>query len=802
MEDGIIGKDGKMEQKIAHKDEFGRIQTVKEHSFNVARLCENMGKELKIGTLCYIAGLLHDTGKYGKFQDYISMEDKKQQKALKGTINHSSAGARFLMEEYGEGKGGLQEITVQVIAGAIFSHHGLYDFVNLKNEEIFYERCFPKSEIEYDLVKQYIEEELLSEINLEQLIQEAGKELLQFMNKIKSLSIKEKNSGIYIYLAYLERLVLSILVDSDRADTYDVMDGTQKRKWWTVEEKEKIWEENKICLEQYLSQARFQKQDVISQLRREISRECLEFSSYGTGIYQLPVPTGAGKTIASLRFAFSHAKKYRKERIFYIAPYRSILEQTAEEIRRILKEESQLLEFHSNVIPDDILEYQFLNENWENPIIATTLVRLSETVFSHKMQAVRRFHQLTNSILIIDEVQNVPVKMVHLFNTMMNFLCYVCNTTIILCTATQPMLEKVKYPIHLSEPKIMIRDLEQRYLAFQRVHIYKGGDRLGVTSEQAGEFLHEKMREFQSILMIVNTKKTAETIYNFVKDRESDCILEEPVLIYYLTGNMCPQHRIDVLEQIRENLGERRLICIATQLIEAGIDISFECVIRSMAGLDNLIQAGGRCNRHGEREYGSVFLIDIMDESLKNLDDIEKGKEILKHCLNEKEDGDCMDELLSIQSVAWYYEHYFFKRKEEMNYNIQVDGVKRSIFSLLRGEHADEKTRGKLFCTAAFKTAGENFTLIGSQTIGVLVPYKKGKEYISILNGEDVEKKKEILPLVQRYTVNLYENKYKELMKEGAIYQIEFGNVLILDDAYYDEIIGVTGIAKMDFLFV
>ena len=791
-----------MDQKIAHINKDGKAQTVKDHSFNVARFCEKMGKELKIGTLCYIAGLLHDNGKYGRFQNYISMEDKKQQRALKGTINHSSAGAQFLLKEYGQGKGGIREITAQVIAGAIFSHHGLYDFINLKEENIFRERCFPKTDIEYEIVKEYIEAEIVSEVNFEKLLEEAGRELFQFINKIKSLSIKEKNSGIYIYLAYLERLVLSILVDSDRADTYDVMDGTQKRKWWTVEEKEKIWEENKICLEQYLSQARFQKQDVISQLRREISKECLEFSSYGTGIYQLPVPTGAGKTIASLRFAFSHAKKYRKERIFYIAPYRSILEQTAEEIRRILKEESQLLEFHSNVIPDDVLEYQFLNENWENPMIATTLVRLSETLFSNKMQAVRRFHQLTNSILIIDEVQNIPVKMVHLFNTMMNFLCYVCNTTIILCTATQPMLEKVEHPIHLSEPKIMIQNLEERYLAFQRVHIYKGGDTLGVTSEQAGQFLYEKIREFQSILMIVNTKKTAETIYNFVKDRESDCILEEPVLIYYLTGNMCPQHRIDVLEQIRENLGERRLICIATQLIEAGIDISFECVIRSMAGLDNLIQAGGRCNRHGEREYGSVFLIDIIDEKLKSLDDIQIGKEILRKQLVSKNDGDCLDEFLSVGAVEWYYKNYFFKRKEEMNYNITVEGVKQSIFSLLRGKHASQKDKRKLFCTAAFKTAGENFELIGSQTIGVLVPYKKGKEYISILNGEDVEKKKEILPLVQRYTVNLYENKYKELMKEGAIYQIEFGNVLILDDAHYDEIIGVTGIAKMDFLFV
>ena len=719
-----------MEQKIAHITEDGKIQTVKEHSFKVANLCKNMGERLGIGTICYITGLLHDTGKYrSQYTNYLLCKDKKQQKALRGSINHSSAGAQFLLSEYG-GRGTTQEKLLQVIAGAIIAHHGVKDFVDLEENNLFIKSCFPKKDIEYDIVKQYIIDEIFSEINFEQLLEEAKKELQQFEDKIIALAAKEQSRALYF--AYLERLVLSILIDSDHSDTYDVMDGTYEREWRSLEDNIKIWERNILSLEQYLSQDKFKKEDTISKLRREISKECLDFSSNGTGIYRVPAPTGSGKTLASLRFAFSNAKKYKKERIFYIAPYRSILEQTAEEINRILQDEKQLLEFHSNVIPDNVEEYRFLVQNWQNPMIASTLVRLVDVLFSQRLQEVRRFHQLANAIIIIDEVQNIPVKMVHLFNTMMNFLCYVCNTTIILCTATQPNLEQVNLPIHLSEPSIMIDHLEERYLAFQRVHIYMGGNIWGISTKEAGEFLCEKMEEFKSILMIVNTKQTAETIYRLLKEKD---YLDDEVCLYYLTGNMCPQHRIDVLNEIKQNLGKKRVVCIATGLIEAGIDISFECVIRSMAGLDNLIQAAGRCNRHGELEYGSVFLIHIKDEQLKNLEDIKEGKKILQKQLIEKKDGDCLDELLSVEAVQQYYEHYFFHRKNEMNYNVEVDGLKTSIVSLLSGKHAPNIEERELWIRAAFKTAGENLELIDSKTIGVLVPYKKGKEYIAILNG-------------------------------------------------------------------
>ena len=772
-----------MEERIAHKDEAGRVQTVKEHSFHVANFCREMGKRFGIGNLCYIVGLLHDMGKFGnKYQEYIWMENKEQQRALRGTINHSAAGAQFLVREYGEDKARepIRILAVQAIAGAIVQHHGLKDLVNLEQEDGLKKSCFPKVDIEYDVVKQYIEEEILTDAALDELLKKADEELSSFIKKIGDLVRKDRESPLLkenkeysfrIYTTYLEKLILSILVDADYTDTYEFMDGTYKRKWLTQEELRKIWQEDIECLEQYLLQEKFQKQDVISKLRREISKECLEFSSRGTGIYKLPCPTGAGKTIASLRFAFSHAKKYQKERIFYIAPYRSILEQTAEEIRKILKEE-------------------------------TTFERLGETLFSHKMQAVRRFHHLANAVLIIDEVQNIPVKMIHLFNTIMNFLCYGCNTTIILCTATQPLLEEVQCKIHLSEPCNMIKNLEERYLAFQRVHIYKGNGILSFTSEQAGEFLYEKIKDYQSILMIVNTKKTAETIYRFVKERLRDSASEETLIIYYLTGNMCPQHRIDVLDEIRETLGEKKLICIATNLIEAGIDISFECVIRSMAGLDHVIQAGGRCNRHGEKQYGDVFLIDINDENLGRLEDIKNGKQVLKYRVDNKKEGECLDELLSVKAVDWYYEHYFFKRQGEMNDKIEVDGRKTSIVSLLGGGHISNGIDKKLFCVAAFKTAGEKFELIDSKSIGIVVPYKKGRDYIAILNGKNRDKKMEILPLLQRYTVNVYENQYRDLEAKGAIYTIEFGNMMILDEAYYDEVIGVTEDAKLDFLFL
>lgn len=212
-------------------------------------------------------------------------------------------------------------------------------------------------------------------------------------------------------------------------------------------------------------------------------------------------------------------------------------------------------------------------------------------------------HRLIHSVVIIDEVQSMPLKCVHTFNYMMNFLNAVCNTNIILCTATQPTLGEAKCPVCYSEPKYMIENAEDWFCRFERVRIHAPCNIPKYTFESLGMEIEERTKEFRSILIVLNTKSAVRTLYDMLKAKNINA--------EYLTTNLCAEHRSDKIESIKKVLGKKQdtIVVVSTNLIEAGVDISFECVYRSMAGLDSLAQTAGRCNRNGEMEYGVIHLI-------------------------------------------------------------------------------------------------------------------------------------------------------------------------------------------------
>ncbi|MGN0584264.1 MAG: CRISPR-associated helicase Cas3', partial [Ruminococcus sp.] len=519
-------------------------------------------------------------------------------------------------------------------------------------------------------------------------------------------------------------------------------------------------------------------------------------------------PTGGGKTLSSLRFAVNSCINHGMDKIIYTAPYMSILEQNSEEIRLVTGEE-YFIEHHSNALMDEnnaeeLAEYELRTEKWDLPVVATTLVQFLNALFSGKMQAVRRMHRLVNSVIIIDEVQSVPVKCVNIFNLAMNFLSAVCRCTIVLCSATQPVFENTEYPLILDDNQSVTGDYKEDFEIFKRTEIIPKIEGYGMTYEETAEFCRREYEKAGNLLLIVNTKNSARRIYEIMKEISFS---DSPKIIH-LSTNMCPEHRCAMIKEMRESMGNP-LICITTQLIEAGVDISFKCVVRSLAGLDNAAQAAGRCNRHGENpEPCPVYMINIKDENLDKLKEIKNAKKISRNIIDSYKGCDCS----SPGILAKYYELLFREVKNELNYNIKNSENADLINLLSLNSHRNNKSlksedysKSNMYLAQAFKTAGDSFDVIDAETIGILVPYNnEAIEMINALESDiDSEKARKILRKAQKYTVSVYQGMFELLKQKEAVYQTKSKTnpVYVLRAANYDKELGIkTESSSMEFL--
>lgn len=522
---------------LAHISE-DREQTVYEHCENVSRYAELEARRVGLGSTLRIAGLLHDVGKLtDEFNDYIHKAVENPDSVRRGSINHSSAGAKFIMD-YGF-KHNIK-YSPEMIAYSIFSHHGLNDCVDENGEDKFTSRL-NVDENSYKNVLNNIDP-LISTVDLKSLLDESEKEFNEFVQKINTVSVKMKpndNDNNYFLLGCLERLILSYLVDADRRDTAEFMQGKVNDRNSQTEITE-LWIDYQKKLNQKLDS--FKSVTKIDELRKQMSDYCFDFTKNGNGIYRLSIPTGGGKTLSSMRYALELAKKENKEHIIYVAPFLSILEQNANEIRTILDDDENILEHHSNVCIDEndveqLNRHELLADDWSAPIIMTTTVQFLNTLFDGSMQSVRRLHQLTNAVIIIDEAQSIPIKCLNLFTTFMNFLSYCGNSTVIMCTATQPLFEKIKRPLLYNDKcKDMIPNIEFFSNEFKRVHIERPGKR-EYDYESLAQFILDKMD--QNILVVLNTKGAVRGVYNAIKELVSD-----DVDVIQLTTYMCAQHRL------------------------------------------------------------------------------------------------------------------------------------------------------------------------------------------------------------------------------------------------------------------
>jgi len=778
-----------------------REQTLLEHGSTVSALCKTYGGAIGCPHLGELCGLIHDAGKAKQeFQAYLLSGDRR----LRGKINHTSAGARYIVERYGKSTDVYQACTAQVVALAVCSHHsGLIDCIDTNGHDRFRSRLYPDKDIGYDESITNFESECIEAETLDALFQKAVEETRQILEPI--LRREDLKLEKPFYFALLARYLLSCVIDADRYDAYCFDAGLQTRD--PDYELEITWQELADNLERYLS-TEMRKDREIDRLRAEVSDTCRQAAVHPGGIYRLCVPTGGGKTLASLRYALRHADLHKKRRIIYAIPFTTIIDQNADVIRKSLKKDQVILEHHSNLIPDpkedNLAEpdegdrRSLLTERWDVPIILTTTVQLLNTLFLGKTQSVRRMHNLADSIIIFDEVQTIPIKCLDMFNAALNFLAEVCGATIILCTATQPG-SNVGVPVRCSPPENLVPDYEEMFGKFRRTTVRDAWIPGGYSASALAEFVLEKQRTNTGVLVVMNTKKAAKNLYAALKRRYPSCSL------HYLSTALCPAHRREKLAQLNEELEDRKpVICVSTQLIEAGIDISFNCVIRSLAGLDSIAQAAGRCNRHGEDARRDVFIVNSSEENLSRLPEIRRGQlqteRVLREYAEDPAQFDC--DLLSPKALARYYLYYYEVQKKKMQYPVSKRNsgfaTDVTLFDLLSRNWAGmkayigrfEQRPGYPFCQA-FASSGSQFAVIDQDTISVLVPYGRGKEIIQELaTTSHLPATVKLLKEAQQYSVNLYKNEVQSL--DNGIYSIGDTGVLALTDMYYSPEYGIT----------
>lgn len=757
-------------------------QSVQEHLEGVAELARSYGEKVGLGAHAELSGLLHDMGKYTQaFTTYLTNAVLHNEVATT-KIDHSTAGAKYLFERF-HGKNDLQNFVVETIGMAILSHHsGLQNFIQPDGSLSDYLRRVANKELPfYEDVVTNFEAVKGNRERVEQLMAEAVGEFRDALMKIRG------NTQTFIGISYIQKLVFSCLIDADRTDTrcfeeqespivpnnHNLFQVAYQNMMETVKE----WQKNN---------------NPLNKLRTKMSENCGKLAEKPSSIYTLSIPTGGGKTFASLRYALKHAIDHHKTRIIYVVPYTTILEQNADAVRQITRQNDIVLEHHANVIDDSSLDeepdlyrkkmhktLQLARDNWDYPIIFTTMVQFLDAFFQRGTKKGRRLHNLTNAVIVFDEVQSVPYKHFSLFNTAINFLQKIGNSSLVLCTATQPTVAEMKYPIYLTENAEMVPDLLVVAKAFERVQLHNCVTKEGYDAEELADFVRDKIASCSSVLVILNTKTAVRKLF--------EALQGEDMAVYHLSTSMCPAHRKKILKEINDKLGKERVICISSQLIEAGVDISFETVVRSLAGLDSIAQAAGRCNRNKERDRGDVYIVKSCDENLSRLPEIAVGGEVTANYILRNERF--AEDILSPDAIAHYFAHYDAQVRRIIS--LTPRHLDCELITLL--ENPLNKREIKSY--ALFKTLEQHFEAIDSPTKAVLVPYKdEGKKLIAALNEDIYDSKQfnKIMKQAQMYSVNLYEHEVRQLASDGLLKPLYQESLFYLDDSAYSDRFGVS----------
>ena len=812
----------------------GQPQSLQTHLTETSEIAKLLAAKLDLEQEGELLGLMHDFGKYShKFQKYIHDEtglfnpdlDDEESTPNGSKVDHSTAGAQWVYRElrkFGAAQG-IGEFLGQMLGLCIASHHGegLIDCLDGEGNPKWIER-FNKTDELTHLAE--------CEQNADEVVQQkahelAGENLIRNLLKAVKPILSDSTTNDKIkefYLGCLTRFLFSCLIDADRINSSDFEREAQKEVRRLAEKPD--WQSAIDKLEVKL--AGFENRPAeeikpIDEIRRRISDDCLKRAVDSQGIYTLTVPTGGGKTLASLRYALHHAQKHNLDRIIYIIPYTSIIDQNAQAVREILGED-WVLEHHSNLEPEkQSWQDKLLSENWDKPIVFTTMVQFLDAWFGGGTRGARHIHPMTNAVLIFDEIQTLPVKCVHLFCNVLNWLTTFGKSTAVLCTATQPLLGKSglqNFPedkrgaitarglLRLPENAEIMgkhQDLDKLFEELSRVEIRFNEKAGGWNVDEAGAFLLEQFATTPSCLFIVNTKKWAQELYQYCQRQNVP-----PEVLFHLSTNQCAAHRKAIFDTIKARLEKKQpVICISTQLIEAGVDISMACVIRALGGLDSIAQAAGRCNRHKEVDKGLVYVLNLQEQDFTRiLPDIQAGKTHAERVFRDFAGQD----ILQPAAMELYFEYYFYQRSDEMAYSIK-NSATGSLLDWLSdnalnpyGEKNNKRSKPLPLLMQSFKSAGRAFQAIDAPTHAVIVPYGEGAELIAKLCGEwDPKEMHRTLQKAQRYSVNVFPNVWGKLQKENALHEtIEGSGIYYLKGRPYNDDFGLSVDETSDMTFL
>ena len=698
---------------LAHLTEDGRTQTILEHLKGTASLCSAFAAAFDAEAQGHLAGMAHDIGKYSAaFQRRLHGGPK---------VDHASAGAFECLK------------TQQLAAAfAISGHHGGLPDGGSRGDAAgagtFWGRINRASQGNLEDYHAWQSEFSLPHANTPAF------------------------AGTRLEGMFFTRMLFSCLVDADYTDTGAFMDNSPYLPA-SSSSMEELWRR----LETYVS-GWFPPKGALNMQRCVILEQCMSAGAqYGPGLFTLTVPTGGGKTVASLSFALAQAKARRMKRIVYVIPYTSIIEQTAQIFREILGDEN-VLEFHSGVQfdqqEDDASSPETAPltrsvETWDVPVIVTTAVQFFESLYACRPSKCRKLHNLAQSVLIFDEAQMLPLPYLRPCVWAIAQLVRHYGASAVLCTATQPALDPIFQEF---APEIPIREIcpmaEAHWESFRRVSFQQAGTLSWMD-------LAARLQQQEQVLCVVNTRRAAREVFHQLSGSGN----------FHLSTLMYPAHRRRILDEIRRRLRDG-LPCrvVSTSLIEAGVDVDFPAVYRELSGLDSILQAAGRCNREGKRppEDSIVTIFQGEDPPPRLFEtSIGAGKIVLDHCQD-------------VSSRAAI--HTYFSTLLDLKGAEAQDA--HHILPLMESEFFP------------FRTVAERFHLIESPTTTVYLPLEEGAGLVELLRSGQYSRT--LYRRLGQYGVSVYPQHLAALEQAGALEHLEDGSVVLRDIGLYTQTTGLT----------
>ena len=698
---------------LAHLTEDGRTQTILEHLKGTASLCSAFAAAFDAEAQGQLAGMAHDIGKYSAaFQRRLHGGPK---------VDHASAGAFECLK--------AQQLAA---AFAISGHHGGLPDGGGRGDAAgtgtFWGRINRASQGRLEDYHAWQSEFSLPHANTPAF------------------------AGTRLEGMFFTRMLFSCLVDADYTDTGAFMDNSPYLPA-SSSSMEELWRR----LETYVS-GWFPPKGALNMQRCVILEQCMSAGAqYGPGLFTLTVPTGGGKTVASLSFALAQAKARRMKRIVYVIPYTSIIEQTAQIFREILGDEN-VLEFHSGVQfdqqEDDASSPETAPltrsvETWDVPVIVTTAVQFFESLYACQPSKCRKLHNLAQSVLIFDEAQMLPLPYLRPCVWAIAQLVRHYGASAVLCTATQPALDPIFQEF---APEIPIREIcpmaEAHWESFRRVSFQQAGTLSWMD-------LAARLQQQEQVLCVVNTRRAAREVFHQLSGPGN----------FHLSTLMYPAHRRRILDEIRRRLRDG-LPCrvVSTSLIGAGVDVDFPAVYRELSGLDSILQAAGRCNREGKRppEDSIVTIFQGEDPPPRLFEtSIGAGKIVLDHCQD-------------VSSRAAI--HTYFSTLLDLKGAEAQDA--HHILPLMESEFFP------------FRTVAERFHLIESPTTTVYLPLEEGAGLVELLRSGQYSRT--LYRRLGQYGVSVYPQHLAALEQAGALEHLEDGSVVLRDIGLYTQTTGLT----------